>query len=660
MVRRRPGPQAGHTLPSSGCFRLTAHLAGPVRALAPCASTGSGPRILPLPLAAALAALAALALAAGGCRGEVELPLYGDLVAGGTFASDRGTAAPPAQLTCADETRWAQPLRPGEELWATVRLGGASRLVVAGCLRAAGEAEPPPEPVGPAALEVAVETAGGPRAGSRVATSLAAGDGTGWWREEIDLAAIAGAAGGAGRLRLAARELPPGSELLLGEVVVERRPGATAAGGSHPPQVLLISVDTLRADAVGALGGAYRTPALDRLAADGEVYSPHYAAASWTKPSHAGMLTGQPAVVHRSILFADPIDPAVPTLAERFRAAGFRTAGLAHDCIWLDQKFGFGRGFERYRVVKWGSDSIVRDAAEWMGRHRDEPFFFFLHTFDPHSDFARLPYEGPGTSRATVAERFGIADYGCRDGHCASGLLGAIERGGIAPLAGEAEVLRFLYGRGVEGVDASLGRLFADLERAGIYDDLLIAFTSDHGEALLEHGWVTHGRWWEPIIRVPLIVKWPRGEHAGGRRQGPSSALDLAPTLLAAAGVELAPGALPGVDLRHRRPDRPVLVTSLWRAVVVGSMKGVVVEGREPQVYDLAADPGETRNLFTERPEAAVMLHDALAAMLADGGRRHHELERGARTAAVPAELDAEERARLRALGYLRGDHGDG
>ena len=153
---------------------------------------------------------------------------------------------------------------------------------------------------------------------------------------------------------------------------------------------------------------------------------------------------------------------------------------------------------------------------------------------------------------------------------------------------------------------------------------------------------------------MPLIIKWPRESWSGrngGRQEGPSSALDVAPTLLAAAGVD--PGDLPGTDLRSRPPDRSVAVENGWHAIVVGTWKGVAgVEGSGPQLYDLAADPGETINLIAERPEVAKLLASRLADYLAAAERRAARL---GRAAAEPnaVTLSDEERERLRTLGYL-------
>lgn len=634
---------------------------------------------------AALAALLTLvfgcALACGGGPAD-GVVRYED------FVTDRaglaaGEADPRAQLYCADETHWVRPLAAGEEISFDLDLGAEPRLVVTFCRpEGGGGALAVTAAAGEGAQGVAAETAirGNPR----------------WETWEVDLGPLAGRRA---TLRLAL-DLPAGRRLLLRDAYVRHlgdeaagwprggvhveadeaagieservpaaEPEAIAAapasasapavdgrGGGGRPQILLISVDTLRADHFGSLPGrpAWRTPTphLDTLAADGETFDPHYAGAPWTKPSHASLLTGYPFWVHGAGDLQAPLDPGVATLAERLRGAGLATGGLVHDCVWLNPKFGFHRGFDDYRSVKWRSGQLARAAVNWMAARRDEPFFFFLHTFDAHSDFRHLPYEGAGVNAGTVSELYGVENYGCREQHCASGLLSALQEGTVEPLPGEAQILDYLYTAGVAETDAHLGRLFEDLRRLGLYDGLTIVVTSDHGEMLLEHGMTLHGSWWEEVLRVPLVVKWAGGERAGARTATPTSALDVAVTLAAVAGVDAA--ELPGLDLRRPRADRALISgVPAWQAIYRGGWKGVVFGGADERRYlfDLAADPGEASNLIHEQPARYEALADDLETI------RRWSLDvrrRLGRPGAADTRLSAEEQERLRALGYLR------
>jgi len=592
------------------------------------------------PAATRRATLAAALAGAVACGRSASppAPLYQDLIVEGRLASSRGAIAP-GEIFCADELRYGLKLADGDELTAEVLVSPGARLELASCVSwPKGDRQER----GGDALELEITAAAG---GAPLAHRLAAPRSTRPFRGELDLG---GLAPGPARVRLRAR-VPSGRDLFLRDLVVRTPRAPAPRPPATPRQVLLISVDTLRGDALGALGGPWPTPRLDRFAAGAEVFGQHYSAASWTKPSHASLLTGQSPPVHGAGEDPEtPIHPRLPLVAERFREAGFATQGLVTECVWLRPGYGFGRGFDAYQSRPWSPQQLTRQAANWVAAHQGDDFFLFLHLFDPHSDFWHLPYESPGVQRRLVVERFG-RDYGCRAGKCASHLLMAIQQGEIEPLPRDPEVLGFLYGGGVRHLDETLGGLVADLETLGILDGMLVVLTSDHGEALLEQGRVLHGTPWNQVLRVPLVVKWPGGDRAGRRHDGPTSALDLAPTLLAAFG--LPAGELPGADLRAARRERPVFAWGGWRAVVEGKLKAVFPPGAgEPLLFDLEADPAETRSLARQRPDDLARL---AALLRAREGRDEALRGRLGAASQAAAPLSEEDRARLRALGYL-------
>ncbi|MCB1032252.1 MAG: sulfatase [Acidobacteria bacterium] len=581
-----------------------------------------------------------------------ERTYFEDLILDESRWADR--EQPPATASCGDETHFMLELFDGDEITLHVPLGSSPQLAVGGCVQRFDQR------YGPA--QASLRLWAGPRSGDDSAVReaslprdlISVNRAQDWFTRNYDLAELAG------------KELEVRLELDLGKDlhfylrdlnVSYGKPGPppvpepAAAGGkvSEVPQILLISVDTLRRDALGLYGSSNATPNLDALAAESQVFANHFAAATWTKPSHASLLTGHPPSVGGGM--GETLDPLVATLAERLQAEGLATAGLVHDCVWLNPKFGFDRGFDEYRSVSWQLPKLVRQVANWIGDHRDRPFFFFSHNFEVHSDFHRLPYEAPGIDIITMKQRFGYERYGCRNTLCASRRLAAINEGREKLLPGEKEALRFLYGKGVEFLDFQLGLLFDELRAQGVWDNLLVVVTSDHGESFDEHGELLHTSPWQEVLQVPLIIKWPGGRYAGDRREQPTSALDVVPTLLEAYGFERS--GVVGVPLLTRRRDLPVFAGTVQPVVVRESLKAVYRDGRY-QLYDLAGDPGELHDLATERPADLASLEELLR-----GFRRSYQRQR--REAAELHEhsetgsLTPEEMERLRSLGYLGG-----
>jgi membrane-anchored protein YejM (alkaline phosphatase superfamily) len=339
----------------------------------------------------------------------------------------------------------------------------------------------------------------------------------------------------------------------------------------------------------------------------------------------------------------------VPTLAERFQDAGFLTEGLANGPGWLDTKFGFDRGFDRYRAKPGQARHSFLEACNWIVRHRNQPFFYFLHTFDVHSDWHRIPYEGPGVTQEQLESLFGVAEYGCRQGSCASSLLLGIKHGEIDPIADEGEILSYSYGRGVTYIDEQLGVLLDSLESLVLLDSMLVVLTSDHGESFLEHERaVTHGISWQEVIRVPLIIKWPHDQHAGTREQMLVSAIDLAPTLLAHAGIDT--DDLPGRDLSADPSVEPILVGVRRRVIIHDGFKVVIGGAEPPEVYDLTHDPYEMSNIAGQRSDLVEAAELFLRVHKERSDKVFKRLSGG--RSAEQVNLTEQEKEHLRALGY--------
>lgn len=577
--------------------------------------------------------LAAALAASGACDRRPAEVRFVDLVAEQKLMVD-GRRLRPEEIVAVDETWVSVTLAAGSEVRAEMALDDDPTLTLAGSLECTEAADGPPA----GALEGSVRASRGREVGLNITFDAT----DGWWRRVIELDGL-----GDSRTELALRVVvPAGCVVHVSEATIRHLRRAPAQDRAQRSQILLISVDTLRRDGVG--GGA--TPNLDRLAAESEHWTTAYAAASWTKPSHASLLTGYHPETHRAIQLDQGMDAAVPTLAERFREAGFATAAVVFDCTWMSPRWGFGKGFDAYRVTQWRAGRQARAAAEWVLDHRDRDFFFFLHTFEPHSDFAVLPYEAPGLSRRTIAAEFDVRGFGCRAGLCGSRFLNALSEGEVPKRAKDATILRATYDRGIGYLDAALGELFDALRQSGVWDDLLVVVTSDHGEEFAEHGGFGHSALYDEILRVPLIIKWPRGERAGAIASDPCSGVDIAPTLLGHAGLPTA--SLPGSHVHSRDPAAPVFAGTLELAVVWGGFKGVFGGARPDRLYDLREDPDELFDLAGQRPEVL----EELRLILAEQRREARAIYRTFGSDGDPGrvELSERDRERLKAFGYLR------
>jgi arylsulfatase A-like enzyme len=413
--------------------------------------------------------------------------------------------------------------------------------------------------------------------------------------------------------------------------------------------VVLISVDTLRPDHLGLYGYARPTsPTLDLLARDGTVFETASSVSPWTLPAHATLLTGLYPHRHGVLATSRRLDSEIPTLASRFEEAGFRTGAIVNS-IYLGERFGLDRGFGSFELVPppgRSASDVASRALAWLDRNAAEtaPFFLFLHFYDVHSDYRSIePIEALFTS-----------DYaGHADGSTAQ-LLRAT-RGEVRFDESDRRRLVDLYDAGIRQLDGELGRVVDWLDGRGILERVLLIVTSDHGEEFLEHGGVLHARThYDEVIRIPLIVRGP-GVPRGERVRHAASISDVAPTLLARAG--LASTGMDGRDLTSFWNRRAPLPSDFVyadggrgnrRAVATQSIRGprhklIYDRGSEhSELYDLVDDPGEHHDLAESLPE----LRDELLGRL----REFTALSPG--TAPDASALTDDETQQLRALGY--------
>lgn len=418
------------------------------------------------------------------------------------------------------------------------------------------------------------------------------------------------------------------------------------AGASSPalPNVLFVLVDTLRVDRLMPYGYERETsPSLAALAARGTVFEHAYAPAPWTLPSMVGLMTGRsPGVVSRGTPGSFALPDELPVLAEEMATRGYATAGFYGNPT-LHAGNGFARGFDIFHTpppepasLRLHADSILDRAVPWLRErqegHPERPFFLYLHFLDPHD-----PYLNPANEERRWPWLPAYA--GPLDGASIHGLYtGAVE---LVDRQADVAWLSALYDGEVAYVDRAVGELLEALEPE-VLANTLVVVTADHGEELQDHGGWKHGETlYQEQIRVPLILRWDAGPVAAGARiSDPVSLLDLMPTVLAAAGGEI-PAGLEGVDLlprlaaaeplprrahyaRHfgRGPLRAGVVLPPHKLVlfnraatfeptdeVEAHLWRLDLERLERvELFDLAADPHERRNLAAERPQVVARL----------------------------------------------------
>ena len=368
--------------------------------------------------------------------------------------------------------------------------------------------------------------------------------------------------------------------------------------------LVLVSVDTLRADHLSSYGAAFlRTPHMDRLASEGVLFENVSTVAPTTLPAHASLFTGLTPLahgVHDNVGFY--LDDRMTTLAEHLKGQGYDTAAFVGAFV-LDSRFGLDRGFDRYDddvegveddvasgfVAQRRGAEVLESALAWIGSRGEtaRPFFAFIHFYDPHT-----PYEASGGYRAEVAY-----------------------------------------------VDSLVGQLLAWLEERELDGRTVVALTSDHGESLGEHGEATHGLFlYQSTLRIPLVLRYP-GAPAGSRISTPTHITGVASAILEILRLPPMPG---------RRPadGRPLYAETLVPRLYYGwsELRSLtrwphkLVMAPKPELYDLSKDPAETKNLIEELPEVARSLRN--------------ELESLDVSPVEPGSVDRETLEKLKSLGY--------
>ncbi len=443
-----------------------------------------------------------------------------------------------------------------------------------------------------------------------------------------------------------------GSRFLLGLALGTitgacHQPGNPVDAGARRPNVLLVSIDTLRADHLGCYGYERDTsPFLDELAAQGTRFESAVVQTLATLPSHTTMLTSLPREIHRADSSAGGTIRGVPEeallLQEVFRREGYSTVAATGGGS-VSRKMGFARGFDRFygrgRPIGKGRRRLIAMLSELLAR--GQPIFAFFHTFEVHS-----PYEPPEHYRGL----FGNFESDFEP--TSENLLLHQETAHESLSPGDLDYIEAMYDGGIRRTDETIRLLFEDLGRLGFLDHAVVAITSDHGEEFAEHGGLLHrGLLYEELIRVPLIF-WGEGIAAGRVEPGTFSSLDLAPSLLSCAGLEIpaemqgraricADASGGGEDIIIAQFGEKLFTarTPTWKLIQV-------LEPPSVELYHLPTDPAEGRNVAPQNLSVVSQLRrEILSWRQAQAPRVLTEMP--------PAQLSEEEKAELRALGYL-------
>ena len=434
-----------------------------------------------------------------------------------------------------------------------------------------------------------------------------------------------------------------------------------------PPSVVLVVVDTLRADHVSSYGYRYpTTPAIDTLAARSDRYEVCEATAPWTVPSHASLFTGMFAFQHGAntmrlpdgrIVDALPLAAEHVTLAEVLQQGGYRTGGFVANSVYLAPSFGFDQGFATYEARRAPAAGVVERALEWLdGAPPQQPVFLFLNLMDAHRPYNIEPL--PPERSATLAPLPQLDEGSPRDA-LLDRLCQEVLAQGLPASEELAAQVRAQYDHGIAHADSAIGALLEGLQTRGRFEDAVVIVTSDHGEYFGEHGLVEHSKdIYEEALRVPLVIKRPRQERGEVRSERVSLAdvPGLVARELEAHVPDVRRFTAPGVErprvAENRYSRAKDLAAPYGRrfqreriALFAERYKLILSSDGQHELFDLGADPREQRNLAAERPQLRELLARRLKALLETSGNPP--------SAAAEVTLSPEDMAELRRLGYL-------
>jgi arylsulfatase A-like enzyme len=459
---------------------------------------------------------------------------------------------------------------------------------------------------------------------------------------------------------------------------------AASSADAPRPNIVLISIDTLRSDHLGCYGYARKTsPRIDRLAAEGALFENMISSTSWTLPAHAALFTGLADSVHGCLDMDQRLDESRVTLAERLKAVGYATVGFFSGPA-MHTVFGLAQGFDQYtdctsfasmtmktlaagRSLDGGAirqaahaditnPRVYREVHSWLRQNQHRPFFLFIHMWDVHADY--IPpapydrmfdpdYDGPVTGKNFATDQSINADMPKRD----------------------LQHLIALYDGEIAWTDHHVGMILDDLDALGLRQSTIVTLLSDHGDEHFEHGLKGHRKTlYDEVLRVPLIIRYPGHVPSGRRFSEQARMIDVLPTLLDLAGLpstnEVMGHRLTPLFSGRKIAGDTLAISELFsegrrlRSFRRLDRKVIFMAGTtRARAYNLLTDPGEQAPLTPDNPLARLLLQDARL-----GNKRLADFRRiVAPASAASGELPEKVRRQLESLGYIGGSgHGEG
>lgn len=526
-----------------------------------------------------------------------------------------------------------------------------------------------------------------------------------WERYPIDLSALAGRPV---TLSFQLESETPSALGFWGSPVVRTLGGApkarpqpaTSGAGGAPRGVILIHADTLRRDHLNFYGHSRETaPMLARMAKEGVLFNNAISNASWTKVSTPSIMTGLYPATHGVALQTDRLPSSATTMAEVYRAAGYATLSLS-SVPFTGQYTNLHQGFEELHESsslssdgsalssKTGREYVDR-LLDWVERHREVPFFAYLHVFDPHSPYEPYPpYNTKWSDPVRMEQHRRNVDVAAKvieDPFFRTRRLPTrqeVIKAGLDPDTYVAQELDW-YDGSIRGLDAEMGRLLEQLRRMGLDESTLIVLTSDHGTEFHDHGRFWHGQGvYGELINIPLVIRWPGRVPAGRAIDDLVQSIDILPTMLDLTGLEHPPGVqgqtlqpflnpasqsaggpgswpgwTPRPAISERVPTTVIVPDEQKRvsvAIIDGTWKLIHNTTQTPglpefELFDYFKDPLDKHNVATDHPDVVARLAKAIA-----GWKQMATAARVKPDAETTKALSPEELQRLRSLGYVR------